>query len=56
MTLWDATGTDTQGVNNTAGRRDESTTISAAPKQHASSRAKLFNVLQRDDGAIEEDY
>ena len=42
--------------NNTAGRRDESTTISAVPKQHASGRAKLFKVLQRDDGAFEEDY
>ena len=37
--------------NNIAGRCDESTTISADPKQHASSRAKLFNVLQRDGGA-----
>ena len=50
MTLWDATGADTQGVN-TAGRCDESTIISATPKQHACSRAKLFNVVQRDDGA-----
>ena len=47
----EALGRERGWHDNTAGRRDESTTISAAPKPHASGWAKLFYVLQRDDGA-----
>ena len=47
----EALGRERDWHDNTAGRRDESTTISAAPKPHASGRAELFYVLQRDDGA-----